>query len=350
MTFLTRMLTVAAVAAATTVSGAVAQDIAKPVKLMTVAADDETISRVFFGKVVARQSVDLAFQVGGQITEFPVIEGQIVPEGGLIVQLDQEQFSLALEQAIVQKDMAERTLERLTKLRGNTVSQVALDDATTQLNLTDIAVRQAERNLNNATLYAPFDALVATRNVDKFVTISAGTPVVRLHDMSEIRIEIDVPEILFQTASKDMNVQFMAQFPSHDEPLPVNIREFNAEASDAGQTYRLTLGMAPRDDLHVLPGSSVNVHVSASHDSPGIQIPATAIVAAPDGDLSVMLFTAGDGGDAGTVHATPITVQPAANGDFQVLTGLSDGDEIVAAGASALQDGQAVRRFTGFAN
>ncbi|SEV92449.1 RND family efflux transporter, MFP subunit [Aliiroseovarius sediminilitoris] len=344
-----RFLAAAAVAIVATISGAVAEDAVKPVKLMTVAADDDTLSRVFFGKVVARQSVDMAFQVGGQIVEFPVIEGQLVSEGDLLAQLDQEQFSLALEQAAVQKDLAERTLDRLTKLRGNTVSQVALDDATTQLSLADIAFRQAERNLNNATLYAPFDALVAARDVDNYVTISAGTPVVRLHDMSEIRIEIDVPEILFQTASKEKNVQFVAEFPAHDTPFPVAIREFNAEAAEAGQTYRLTLGMAPREDLNVLPGSSVNVRVSAAHENPGILIPSTAIVAAPDGALSVMRFVAGDG-DAGTVSATPVTVKPAPNGDFELLSGLSAGDVIVAAGASALRDGDAVRRFTGFAN
>ncbi|MCK8463378.1 efflux RND transporter periplasmic adaptor subunit [Aliiroseovarius sp. S1339] len=349
MPFITRLLTAATFALIAASTIAIAEDAAKPVKLLTVTANDETFSRVFFGKVVARQSVDMAFQVGGQIVEFPVIEGQVVSEGDMIVQLEQEQFSLALEQAVVQKDLAERTLERLTKLRGNTVSQVALDDATTQVNLADIALRQSERNLNNATLYAPFDGLIATRNVDNFVTVSPGTPVVRLHDMSEIRIAIDVPEILFQTASKEQNVQFMAEFPAHDEPLPVELREFSAEAASAGQTYRLTLGMAPRDDLRVLPGSSVNVRVSATHENPGILIPSTAIVAAPDGTLSAMRFVAGEG-DTGTIAAVPITVKPAANGDFLLLSGLSAGDEIVAAGASAVRDGETVRRFTGFTN
>ena len=278
-----------------------------------------------------------------------MIEGQLVDEGSLVAQLDQEQFSLALEQALVQNDQAKRTLERLEKLSGNSVSQVSLDDATTQLNLTDIAFRQAERNLNNATLYAPFDAIVASRNVGNFVTINAGTPVVRLHDMSEIRIEIDVPEILFQTAAREQDVQFLADFPAHDEALPVEIREFNAEASAAGQTYRITLGMEPREDLRVLPGSSVDVRVSATHETPGILIPATAIVAAPSGDLSVMLFTASDG-DEGTVSVSPVTVEASSNGQFRVLSGLADGDVIVAAGASALTDGEAVRRFAGFSN
>lgn len=348
MPFITRMLA-SAVALSILAAPVAAQDTVRPVKLMTVTAGDGTQSREFFGKVVARQSVDLAFQVGGQIVEFPVLEGEFVSQGDVIARLDQEQFSLALEQAAVQKDQAERTLERLTKLKGNTVSQVALDDATTQLNLSDIAYRQAERNLNNATLYAPFDALVAARDVDNFVTIGTGTHVVRLHDMSEIRIEIDVPEILFQSASKEQEVQFLAKFPSYPEPLPVEVREYNAEAAQTGQTYRITLGMEPREDLQVLPGSSVDVRVSLIGDTSVIRLPATAIVAAPDGSLSVMKYSEGDG-ETGTVTSVPVTVKPATNGSFELLSGLSEGDVIVSAGASAVNDGDTVRRFTGFAN
>lgn len=34
-------------------------------------------------------------------------------------------------------------------------------------------------------------------------------PIARLHDMSEIRIEIDVPEILFQSAGDEKNIRIM---------------------------------------------------------------------------------------------------------------------------------------------
>lgn len=349
MTVTKSALTALALSFATAVSPASAQDIAKPVKLMTIEDKRLAFSRIFYGKVVARQTVDLAFQVGGQITEFPVIEGEFVAEGSLVAQLDQEQFSLALEQATLQKDQAERTLERLTKLRGNTVSQVSIDDAETQVGLSDIAFRQAEKNLDNATLWAPFDALVAARHVGNFNTIGAGTPIVRLHDMSEIRVEIDVPEILFQTAGEEKNLSIDAHFPGHDGAYPLQIREFNAEAASAGQTYRLTLGMVPQDGLRVLPGSSVNVEISADHDAAVIDLPQSAMAVAPDGTPQVMIYVEGADG-TGTIKATSVEITPAADGRVTVASGLSQGDVIVAAGASAVSDGARVRPFNGFAN
>ena len=45
------------------------------VKLTQVTPDSGALRRVFFGKVVARETVDLAFQVSGQVVQFPVEEG-----------------------------------------------------------------------------------------------------------------------------------------------------------------------------------------------------------------------------------------------------------------------------------
>lgn len=349
MTPMKPILALAALALGMATLPALAQDPIKPVKLMEVTGGAAYLDRLFFGKVVARQSVDLAFQVGGQIVEFPVIEGERIKEGSLIAQLDQEPYSLALEQAVLQKDQADRTFARLTKLRGQTVSQVTLDDAATQSSLTDVAVRKAEFDLEHTTLLAPFDALVATRNVDNFVTTAAGTPVVRLHDMSEIRIDIDVPEILFQRASSDDKVRLTARFPFNDTDYPLAVREFNAEASGAGQSYRLTLGMVTPSDLDILPGSSVDVRAHAQSDQQNITIPVTAIVAAADKSLSVLVYEETEKG-AGVVRLTPIKAEVAEGGDFIVTEGLSTGQTIVAAGASRISDGETVRPFTGYSN
>lgn len=324
-------------------------DMIRPVRLMSVASDATGDTRQFFGQVVAAQSVDLAFQVGGWIVDFPVLDGQEIAEGALIAQLDLETFELQLDQARVQMDQAERTLARLTQLQGSSVSQVSVDDAETQVALAEIAVRNAEYALEHATLTAPFDALVASRNVANFTTIGAGNPVVRLHDMSELRIGIDVPEVLFQQAGQNPNVEFWAQFPISGETYPLEIREFVAEASAVGQTFRLTLAMARPDNSAIYPGSSATVFARLVPDHPVLIIPASAIHTANDGAVSAMRFVPGEG-DLGTVERVAIEIEPAREGGFTVLSGLADGDEIVTTGVNALADGLTVRRFAGFDN
>jgi RND family efflux transporter MFP subunit len=320
----------------------------KPVKLMTTETGDARLERQFFGQVAAKQTVDLAFQVGGQVLKFPVTQGFLAPKGTLIAELDLEQFELKLEQARLQKGQADRTVARMEKLEG-TVSKVAIDDAETQAGLAAIAVRNAEYALRHATLRAPFDALISSREVALFTTVSAGTPIVRLHDMSELHIEVDVPEILFQQSEANDVLEITATFPGRDGEFPLQILEFDAEASNVGQTYQVTFLFEPPEGMEVFPGASATVKVLADAGDDIISLPATALVSNPSGQVGAMVFSP-TGADEGNVTWTPVEIEPTQFGDFRVVSGLQGGEEIVLTGGGALTDGQSVRRFTGFAN
>ncbi|MEK0164202.1 efflux RND transporter periplasmic adaptor subunit [Phaeobacter sp. JH20_36] len=325
-----------------------AQNVLKPVKLMETRSGAVPIQREFFGQVAAKETVDLAFQVGGQVVKFPVTEGAFLPKGALVAELDLEPFELKLGQAQLQKEQADRTVTRLEKLTG-TVSQVSIDDAETQAGLARIALRDADYALEHATLNAPFDALVSSREVALFSTVSAGSPIVRLHDMSELHIEVDVPEVLFQQGEDNDALTITASFPGSDKTYPLEILEFDAEASSVGQTYRVTFRLDPPEDRQIFPGASTSVRVTVDTGMSAIVVPPTAIVPAANGDTGVMLFTP-KGADEGTVTWTRVETSATDGGQIEIVSGLNGGEEIVLTGGSALADGAAVRRFTGFTN
>lgn len=317
------------------------------VKLTTVPAGETGTKRVFFGRVVARETVDLAFQVGGQIIEFPVEEGAKINAGSVVAKLDQEPFTLAQEEADAGSDQAHRTLDRYEKLLGSAVSETTVQDAETQVELADIALRNAERALSQATLHAPYDSIVAARLVPNFSTISAGTPVVRLHDMSDLRIEINVPETLFQRAGRATEVDLQAEFPAVKGSFPLQLREFNAETEQVGQTYSITLGMTPPEGVPILPGSSAKVTAVMYLGTSRIEIPISAVSIGNDASASVMVFTP-TGADEGTVTRKAVEIAPTDRGTVEVLSGIEPGQEIVAIAANQLEDGATVRRFAGF--
>ncbi|MBX2806564.1 MAG: efflux RND transporter periplasmic adaptor subunit, partial [Hyphomicrobiales bacterium] len=269
-----------------------------------------------------------------------------VERGGLIAQLDLEPFQLTLEQAKLNLAQAERDLARRKQLGPNTVSQVTIDDSETAASLARVTVRNAEYSLRQATLEAPFDALIASRNVENYTSVTAGTSIVRLHDMSELRVEIDVPEILFRQAQEgNDDVQIVAILPETDEPIPLEFREFNAETSAVGQTYAITLAMTPPGES-LLPGASVTVAAKRKLTESKIIVPSTAVVIDPDKSTHLMVFEP-KGADEGSVRKVPVELATDDKGQFVLASDIEDGIEIVMAGASQLTDGQQVRRFTG---
>lgn len=110
-----------------------AQESPRPVKLMAVDAHEPMVMRQFFGHVVARQTVDLAFQVAGQVVELPVTEGQLLTQGEMIAQLDMETFDSQLQRTRLQQNKADRAIERLQRLTGNFAREVSLAQAETQI-------------------------------------------------------------------------------------------------------------------------------------------------------------------------------------------------------------------------
>jgi hypothetical protein len=179
--------------------------------------------------------------------------------------------------------------------------------------------------------------------------------VVRLHDVSEWRVEIDVPEQLFRqvnaggSAAGDIGLDL--RFPGDDRTIPLVPREFNAEASAIGQSFSITLAMTEPPGPGILPGTAATVVARLPARGARVELPPSAIVIAPDGATSVMVFDpSGDEDQSGIVTSVPVEVESGPNGEYVLKSGLTPTAEIVVSGANMFSDGQAVRRFTGFPN
>lgn len=321
-------------------------------KLMTLTAGEAAMERRFYGRVTARETVDLAFQVGGQLLAFAAEEGRRVDGGAVIAQLDLAPFRRRVEQARVNLDKAARDHKRLVALEGSAVSEVQIHDAKTKLDLARIALDDAEDQLDKATLQAPFDALIARRQTAAFATVAAGQPIVRVHDMSEMRVQIDVPEVMFRRAQGADDVTFRADFPGDPKSYPLVLREFEAETADVGQTFRLTLAFVDKPGAWLLPGASATVTAKQTHGrDKAVFLPKTALQFDADRAPFVLRFVP-DGGnpDMGTVARQQVRIRMQDDGRIAMTEGPAEGTEIVMTVASQLRDGQSVRRFTGIGN
>ena len=313
----------------------------KPVKLMTLSSEPVTVRRQFFGQVAARQTVDLAFQVPGKLEVLNAEEGTRKPEGAEIAQLDLSGYERAVAEAETNFEKAQRDAERLESLRGQAVSEVQVQDAQTQLRLAEIALNSAREDLEHATLRAPFDALIAKRLVANFQTVQAGTPVVRLHDVSEIRVDIQVPEVLFRQAGADDDVAFYAELPGEGRRYELALREFETETSATGQTYTITLAFTQNPGAFVFPGASVTVYTAVSGpEQTGVILPETALVYDPEGNAEVMVF------EDGKVTSRAVEIEVHEDSRIYMTEGPADGTQIVETGAAQLRDGQSARPFT----
>ena len=315
------------------------------VQTMVVPAANGVVTRQFFGQVAALETVDISFEVGGYLTFLEAREGTTISEGTLLASLDLAPFERAVERAEINLAQAERDLSRaLTLAERNVTSAVQAENAETARDLADVALREARDALADAQIRAPFDALVADRLGTAFTTIEPGQPVLRLHNMTETRVEFELPERLLAEIGDPMDVSFAGQIAGSEASIPLSFREFRAETNGIGQSYTISLAATTENGVFLLPGRTITVIAQIERGQEGTQVPATAIVTQPDGRHTVAVVRSI--GDATTAEHIPVDVTSTNGTEFTVL-GLTASDEIITVGAHLIDDGQPVERFQG---
>ena len=314
------------------------------VNLARAARADTIRTRDFVGRVVPLKVVDLAFQVSGQILELPVSEGERREKGALIARLDTVDFELAVAHARASYDLAEIDFNRAAQLAQREVAaQSRLDQAQADRTQAEISLREAERRLDQATISAPFDALVARVIAERFINTTPSQPVVRLQDVSEMRVMVSLPEEIAALARADgESFGFTATFPAAPGyEAPLSLRDFVTEADPVAQTYQVEFAITGAVDPRLLPGMTAKVTgvPKTGADQPPVVIPVGAVDTTGDTEPQVWLFDP----DTSTVSPRKVTLGLPRDGDIVVLDGLAPNDRVVSAGWTGLTDGALVR-------
>ena len=302
----------------------------RPLKTMIIKSPFSAVGRKYPGNVRANEEVNLAFQVAGQLIEFPVKKGQQVAQGELLGRLDPRDFEndLAAKQAALTRAQAE--FERIAGLAERGMA--------------------TEKALDDTYLRAPFAGVIAHTFVDNFQNIDAKQPVLSLQEVKSVEIVINVPEervIRGQEAKGQF--RFVATFEYlPDREFEVTLKEFATEADPATQTYAATLVMPAPEDVLILPGMTATVRGYRKEDQgaqdTGYAVPVDAVAIDGQGQYYVWVVqTKADG--SGTVQRVDVQVGEMVQDDILVLDGLQQGDGIALAGVHLLQEGQQVRPF-----
>jgi RND family efflux transporter MFP subunit len=347
-----RLLGAALLAALAAACGAPEPPPADPVRSARIEAArpaEAAAVREFVGRVEARLTVDLAFQVGGRLADFPVSEGQIIEEGARVAALQTQDFERAVRTAEVQLQQARQNLDRVRTLHDRGIAaDAALDEAQTAYDLRLVALDNARQNLEYATIDAPFQGLVSRRLVDNFTTVAAGQPVARLQDVSELRVAIQVPESVLAMVDETDPREMTARFPFlPDQTFPLEFRELVAEPDRASQTYTALFALPNDIPANILPGMTASVRIIIEPDAEmargGAIIPVSALSPTPEGGFVVWVFDP----RAGAVSARRVALGPVTGETVRVDEGLRAGEQIVTAGVNALYEGMMVRPLQG---
>ena len=204
-------------------------------------------------------------------------------------------------------------------------------------------VVEANIQLEDSTLRAPYDGVIARRFVEERQNIRAKEPVVQFQDVDEVDIAVDVPEtvMIADIRSADI-VQMMAEFSGAPGlEFPVRIKEIAQVADPITQTFQIRVAMKSPPGMNVLPGMTARVTLTyrrASILGDRILVPISAVFKDATGEQVAWVV-----GPDQTVSRRPVKLGEATGGQIEIAEGLQPGDRIAVAGVTFLREGMKVR-------
>jgi RND family efflux transporter MFP subunit len=290
-------------------------------------------SRTVAGRVEPARTVDLAFQVSGQIMRLAVEPGDRIRAGDLIAELDRVDFELAVARAQAAFDLARSQRDRAASLAERGVAADSrLDEARAQYEQAEVALREAERRLFQTRIVAPFDAIVARTFVEDYVNVTSAAAVVRLQDVSEMRVVISLPEELAGVARAAPGaIDMAASFPAVPGfTAPLALRTFSTDADPTARTYDVELGVTGEVDPRLLPGMTAEVSLAQRGEGARpetVVVPVSAVDTASRTDPSVWIYDEA----SGAVTRKTVRLGLPVDDEIEILDGLT-GDELVVSG------------------
>jgi membrane fusion protein (multidrug efflux system) len=307
------------------------------------------------GTLISSHGVDVTSQVAGIVTAVHAESGSDVELGTPLVQLDiaVEEADLASAKAtLAEAEVAfRRQSDLITK---NVTSEANLDTARAKRDTAQAAVNKIEAVIAQKTIKAPVSGRLGIRKVETGQYVSAGMTLVTLQQLDPIRADFPMPEQAIGKLSVGQQIEVAV------DAYPGRIFKGTIESLDArvAQDTRTLLvrGSLPNPQRRLLPGMFANITVLVGNARPVVTVPRTAITYSLYGDsLYVVKPAEPKDGDRQAAAAPPggdrklvaerrfVRTGQARDDRVAILSGVSDGDEVVTTGQLKLNPGTVIR-------
>jgi multidrug efflux pump subunit AcrA (membrane-fusion protein) len=216
---------------------------------------------------------------------------------------------------------------------GPTKEQVAVSQA--RIKQAESQVKREEENLKKTSIRAPYDGVVVERFLgvgDRVITMPQ-TDVLRIIDASALFAQIAVSERFQHMVQVDNPVQIIV--PGTNKMVESRVDLVNEMVDPKTRTFRIRIALDNRNRLFKA-GSFVNVRLPIRSNQKALVVPKIAVIMT-DGNPSVFVL------EGDHVVRQPIRLGIGSRTAWEVVEGLSSGQQVVANRPGMLSEGMRVK-------
>lgn len=264
----------------------------------------------------------------GRIRDIMVEVGQNVSKGQKLVQMDVANLS-NLETQIENVKRTYKRAQELFKVGG--ASQQELDNAKLQL---DVAQTNLKNMSENTFLLSPLSGIVTARNYDNGDMYSGQTPVLTIMQINPVKLLVNVSESYYSKIKIGMSINVTFDV-FEGQSFKGNVSLIYPVIDDRTRTFSVEIKMNNNSNK-VRPGMFARVNLEFGK-AKGIVVADQAIVKqAGSGAKFVYIY------NDGKVQFKQVEIGRRIDNEYEIISGLSVGEQVVIAGQAKLVDGSKV--------
>lgn len=307
---------------------AAAQPQVQAVKVISASKQEVKQDGTYSATVQANVVNNIAPQSGGRIQKINVEVGDFVYAGQILAEMDRVQ----LDQAKLRLANAETELGRLKQLyeQGGLAQS---DYEAAELNY-EVSKSTYDNLLENTVLRSPVNGVVTARGYDRGDMYGMASPIFTVQQIVPVKILVGISEADYTKVKKGDKVSLTVDaLPG--KTYSGTIRRIYPTIDPLTHTVNIEV-QVPNQNRELRPGMYAKVNVTFGH-SYNIVVPDAAVVRLQgSGQRNVFVV------ENGTAVQREVSLGRHFDGQYEILSGIEEGEQIVVKGGSALRNGAAV--------
>ncbi len=305
-----------------------AQPKAQTVKVQPAAKQEVKQDGTYSATVQAFAVNNIAPQSGGRIQKINVEVGDYVGRGQILAEMDRVQ----LDQAKLRLSNAETELGRLKQLyeQGGLAQS---DYEAAELNY-KVSKSTYDNLVENTILRSPITGVVTARYYDRGDMYGMASPIFTVQQITPVKILVGISEGDYTKVSKGDKVTLSVDaLPG--KTFSGTIKRIYPTIDPMTHTVNVEV-QVPNTDRQLRPGMYAKVNVTFGHNR-SIVVPDAAVVRL-QGSGQRNVFVVEDG----IAVQKEVSLGRHFDGQYEILSGLEEGEQVVVKGGSALRNGAQV--------
>lgn len=308
----------------------------KPVTVATLTQETFRHYVELQGSVDAKNNVLVTPKSGGAVTKMFVKEGDNVKAGSVIAKIDDSILRETVEELKTQLSLINTLYEKQKNLWDQKIgTELQYLQAKNNKESLERKLVTLNTQLSQSSVIAPMSGVVDQVNVKVGELASPGVGVVRIVNLSNLKVSAKVADTFAASVKKGDEV--IINFPDLNKEYRARVSFVSTTVDPLSRTFTIEANLP--SDRDIKPNMMAQVKINDAIRKDALVIDQNYVQSTENGEV---VYIASVEGNKKVARAKSVKTGLNYNGKIEILQGLTSGDQIITLGYQDVSDGQPI--------